>query len=144
VQQPILTKFYWLLVSDSFHLKTQRLNVMQTRSFTPVVHLSCLAVSMFLSTSLCSQTIQMSKQPFNESPAIPLAPAKTQIVPGGGSGQPQIAVSNSPTQKTWRVLNEDIRLATTFDRWAREAGYRLISLVLLKERSIGPCLRRPY
>lgn len=68
----------------------------------------------------------MSKQPFNESPAIPLAPAKSQIVPGVSSGQPQIAVSNSSTQKTWRVLNEDIRLATTFDRWAREAGYRLI------------------
>jgi hypothetical protein len=54
----------------------------------------------------------------SEQKALPFAPPVVAAE--------QRAVAAPIATPTWRVAADDIRLATTLDRWAKQAGYKLI------------------
>lgn len=79
-----------------------------------------------------AQSIQMSPEAFVESqslpfakpPALPILPKQEIVTPIAAMAETRNA--SASIVKTWRVQNEDVRLSTTIERWAKDSGHRLI------------------
>ena len=66
--------------------------------------------------------------------AMPVQPSQMGVAPVAGNGQYQQPmqagyygnVQVNPQARNWAILTSDVRLETTLERWAKDAGYRLI------------------
>lgn len=86
------------------------------RKIAAVAALSC--VSMLSA----AQSIQVSKESFQDAPTLSFAPAPGKSVP------PRVIVAVAQPVapvKFWEVRQDDLNLANAFTRWAKDAGYRV-------------------